>query len=419
MARGANYARRVRDSGGFGCSTTHRGHVPNRIFIRMCVCLIVSIFIIEAFVVDRTPIRGNVPMLLAEGEAGVGTLSMSVSRQGTLIATTDTAGRVSVRDQALTWQNGKYVDCTGFATSVTFTPDGRSLAIAGQGRGIAFWALEQPNGELTEWVPVPQVSVTAFSPDGRYLAAASAVSSQVVIWDRAERRESLILESRERTLSLAFSPDGRYLAAGGRGDRAAICVWDLDTGNVRFVLNESSGPVASVAFSPDGAMLATAAMFEERVRFWDMRTGGLHRAVEGHLFGTNSVEFSPDGRALASAGNDGMVRLWNVATGEPITVLDGRTIRLNRVGFSPDGRRIFATGSADNNIRIWDVFDLIPVADERAFQASIIQWIRWDGRPSASERRRGDLGKPASSETQPDRIPVIVTTAPPAPASPS
>jgi WD40 repeat protein len=336
----------------------------------------VAIFIVGAIFVDSSPIRGTVPMLLAEGEDGVGTLSLSVSRQGTLIATTDTAGRVSVRDQALTWQSGKYVNYKGFATSVTFTPDGRSLAIAGLGRGIAFWEHEQPNGQLAEWIPVPQVRATAFSPDGRYLAAASAVSSQVIIWDRAERRESLILESRDHTLSLAFSPDGRYLAAGERGDRAAIYVWDLEMGEVLFVLNESSGPVASVAFSPDGTMLATAAMHEEKVRLWDMWTGELRGAVGGHLFGTNSVEFSPDGRALASAGNDGMVRLWNVATGEPNAVLDGRTIRLNRVAFSPDGQRIFATGSADNNIRIWDLCHSIPVVTERALQAAVIGWIR-------------------------------------------
>ena len=216
MARKSDW-RQGLDSGESSGWKTHRGHVQFHMLTRTAVFLIVSVIVAEVFVVDRTPARESDQMWLVQGEDRVGTMSMSVSRQGTLIATTDTAGRVSVRDPALAWRIGKYVDYKGFARTVAFTPDGRALAIGGSGSGIALWAHEQQSDEQVVSVPIDSVSAVAFSPDGGHLAAASAASSQVVIWDRVERRESLSLRCREHILCLAFSPDGRYLAGGGKG----------------------------------------------------------------------------------------------------------------------------------------------------------------------------------------------------------
>jgi WD40 repeat protein len=346
------------ESGGW---RTHRGHVKLHGLGRVFVCVIVFMLICGVYLVDQNPARKDFPMRLVEGMHGVETISLAVSPKGSLIATTDTAGRVSLRDETNGWWTETFADCSGQATSVAFAPDGRFLAIAGAEFGVALWDRERAGRERFEFLPVQGARTIAFSSCGRYLAVATDADHHIGIWDWAERRETVVLNCHFPAIALAFSPDGRYLAAGTSGDQEPTSVWDVETGRARHVLAGSRGTTASVAFSPDGTLLATAGHFDTRlIRLWDMHSGQLRRTLVGHSYGTNSVAFSPGGKSLASAGCDGMVRLWNLATGQQYATLDGRTHRLNHVAFSPDGRILFATGSADNDVRVWDLTETTP-----------------------------------------------------------
>ena len=355
MAREPRAMRQDHPSGEFGGGNTHRGHAKLPMVGQGFVCLIGAFIVAVLSFIGRNPAREDDRMRLAIGEDGVGTTSLAVSSNGSLIATTDTAGRVAVRDEERGWRSKELADYEDFAVSVAVTPDGRFLAIGGIESGITLWDLEQENDKQTELLPQKWVAAMAFSPDGRSLAAASRTSTEVIVWDLIERREKMILTSRSPVLCLAFSPDGRYLASGERGNGASIYVWDLKTGCARRVLEGSSGPVVAVAFSPDGATLASAAQHENGVRLWDVSSGRSCRVIARKLFGTCSVTFSPNGGELALVGSDGMVRLCSVATGVDRAGLDGRANQLNRVAFSADGRILVATGSGDNHIRFWEL----------------------------------------------------------------
>jgi WD40 repeat protein len=62
---------------------------------------------------------------------------------------------------------------------------------------------------------------------------------------------------------------------------------------------------------------------------------------------------------LATVGSDGLARLWGVRNGEPLARVDGRSPRLNCVAFSPDGESLVAVASNDNNIRLWELSELL------------------------------------------------------------
>ena len=61
--------------------------------------MIGAVVVAELSFVGRNPAREDNRMRLAEGEDGGGTNSLAVSPDGSLIATTDTEGRVAVRDE--------------------------------------------------------------------------------------------------------------------------------------------------------------------------------------------------------------------------------------------------------------------------------------------------------------------------------
>jgi WD40 repeat protein len=65
----------------------------------------------------------------------------------------------------------------------------------------------------------------AFSPDGRTLALAGA-HGDIILWDESAVRPRATLRGhRGRVWALAFSPDGRRLASGGND--MTVRLWDV------------------------------------------------------------------------------------------------------------------------------------------------------------------------------------------------
>jgi len=68
----------------------------------------------------------------------------------------------------------------------------------------------------------------------------------------------------------------------------------------------------------------------------------------------SSVAFSCDGRFICSGSADQNVRLWDASTGAPLATLQGHMDCVNSVVFTPD-RQSIVSCSYDKTIRIWDI----------------------------------------------------------------
>ena len=293
---------------------------------------------------------------IARGEPGTQIMSCALSPASTRIATTNAAGRVSLRSPETGWQIERFLDFAGYARAVTFSPDGQWLAAAGLAPGICLWDLRSPGRQPTQTIvlPIKRPKSILFSPAGPYLAVTTDFDGTILLWDLSTRRERMVLHQPSPAVRIVFSPDGRWLATGGKHDWS-ILLWDLQTGACRILLEHGPGPAMALAFSPDGALLASASFPEHHARLWELTTGQVCRIFEGHSRSLNSIAFSPDGSLLPTAGNDGILGLWKVATGQRRVSLDSQATWLRAVDFSTDGQTLVLATGDDDDVRLWDL----------------------------------------------------------------
>ncbi|MBN1317259.1 MAG: protein kinase [Anaerolineales bacterium] len=259
------------------------------------------------------------------------------------------SSQVLVNDAA-TLEQIYAIDTIQSANSISFSPDGTTLALASYS-GITLWNVDGW-GEIRAFPGSNDTEFVDFSPEGTLLA--SATGSTVKIWDVSNGSELLTLPAGP-TRCVVFSPDGRILAASGGTAGQDIKVWDVETGAETLTLTGHSNWINSLAFSPDGQILASGSV-DKTIRLWDVAGGRPLRVLTGHTDQVESVDFSPDGSLLASASWDLMVKIWDAASGVELESLTGHTQWVQSVAFSSDGSQL-ASAANDSGVRIWGLDD--------------------------------------------------------------
>jgi len=151
----------------------------------------------------------------------------------------------------------------------------------------------------------------AFSPDGKTVAGASA-GGGIALWDAANGKEVQRFLGYKHVYALAFSRDGKMLAC----PEQQIHLYDTSTGEkIRTLSGHEGGTTMSLAFSADGKLLASGG-YDNLVRLWDVASGHEIRKLAGHEKGIYGLAFSSDGTTLVSHSHDGTVRVWNPQMGK-------------------------------------------------------------------------------------------------------
>jgi WD40 repeat protein/DNA-binding SARP family transcriptional activator len=236
----------------------------------------------------------------------------------------------------------------GTVSAAALSPDGKSVIGGEAGNAVRVWSAAGGPPTIRLGSHKQQVNAVAFSSDGRR-AVSAGDDGQVIVWDLAASRASVVDRPGGRLNAAGFSPDGaRFLSAGEDG---VVRIWRADRAAKPIAELAGDGQeINAAAFSPDGRRVATAAA-DGTIRLRDVAGGG-SRILTGHVGQVTAVAFSRDGTRLASAGGDGTVRIWDAASGQPIVVLaehhGGDAVS---AGFSPDGREVLSAG-VDGRIRV-------------------------------------------------------------------
>jgi WD40 repeat protein len=277
-------------------------------------------------------------------------LSISFSPDGKLLAIGDTNGEIRL------WQvkNAKQILSLkrheSWVWSVSFSPDGQTLSSSSQDCTVKLWDLRTGQCLKTLQVGDHIIRSVSFSPDGQTLASGHG-DATVRLWDILTGACLKTLQGHDRGVwSVGFSPDGQMLASGS--DDRTVKLWHVPTGDCLKTLSSHTSWVWSVSFSPDGQTLASGSD-DRTVKLWDVSTGACLKTLSGHRSWVWSVSFSSDGQTLASGSDDRTVKLWDVCSGECLETLQGHEHGVRSVGFSPSAQ-ILASSSDDQTVRLWN-----------------------------------------------------------------
>src|SRR5262249_14991197 len=143
---------------------------------------------------------------------------------------------------------------------------------------------------------------------------------------------------------LAFSPDSRLLAALLTPTTAGV--WDVASGQRLAVLAGHTGDIARVDFAADSKTLFSRGA-DGQVRAWDARAGLLRPLPLPQASApARALAFTPDGKALLSGHASGAVKTWDVAKPAAPSVLNTGAESVTLLQASADGKVLLTRGPA-------------------------------------------------------------------------
>jgi len=245
------------------------------------------------------------------------------------------------------------------------SPDGTSLLVGNNRGGPLLLSLGDGETTVLEDAPANQMNGqslpygdTAFSMDGRFAAASSAIDEaalrKIGVWDVATGDQINVLAKGEVKMfgTPRFLEDGRLMAL----DQSGLRRWNVETGESDLLYG---GSFQRYAASEDRSrlLLLEAPTHNDpgRAIFVDLETGVV-APLETHGNLIQSVALNQDGSLAATGDRDGVVRV-GLVTGEEPYLFFGHESRVDVLTVDSNGRWI-ASGGKDHSIRLWPMPDL-------------------------------------------------------------
>lgn len=283
---------------------------------------------------------------------------------------------------------------TRIVRSVSWSPDGLSLASGGDDARVFVWGV---GGQISQTLfhPAPVLAL-AWAPDSQRLVTGS--NNRVTFYE-APMGKMLARPAPQhfaRITSLAWAAHNAMQVVSGADDARAI-VWNTTNYHSEQVFARHTAPINAVTWASDGQTVASSSQGGV-VRVWSAAGGQeVHGLYLDAQVSMRAAAFAPMGMQLSVGGDDGVVRIWNGATcqqqgngrfGNQCMDVPQRlqvsNTSVRTLAWSPDAG-LLAIGTADGMLSVWS-----PAHSQKPLltvqQQNIVHSVTWspDGKQLAT-----------------------------------
>jgi len=234
--------------------------------------------------------------------------------------------------------NLSFTGHTNTVNSVSFSPDGKTLASGSEDKTVKIWNLENKNFQISNENEANEINEVSFSPNGQ-LVASIINNKEVKLWQPNGTLNTTLPGSNS---NISFSADSQKLVSATQ--MRTFQLWQQDG----TLLKTHQDEVVNSSFSPDGQIIALVK--NDNTVELSSNDGKLIKILQGHKDKISKISFSSNGESLATASDDKTVKIWR-RNGTLITTLNGLN-KVSMINFSPDGE-IIVIASEDKTIKFW------------------------------------------------------------------
>jgi len=257
-------------------------------------------------------------------------------------------------------------------TDASFSPDGRFLAIASADRTVKLLNVETGRGLRSFEGHTNLIETVAFSPDGKTLLTASAdltaklwnIETGVVTQtfeNIATGDISFFMGLPDVMVHAAFVPNSKYILTFGNTAK----LWNIDTGKEVPNFFPDWRNVNSFTFTPNGRYVVTEESvsnqpigtedkFSKKLTRWSVSNGQLLNTFEGSSQGLALISFSLNGRYALISSKEQTVKLWNIESWNEILNFGKHSKSITTLTFSPNNKYVLVA-SHDGIITLWNI----------------------------------------------------------------
>lgn len=143
-------------------------------------------------------------------------------------------------------------------------------------------------------------------------------------------------------------PSQNLAVTGGEDDKAFV--WNIDTTEVVYEVENHKDTVIATAFSHDGAYLATADLAGEIQVF---KVQGFKKVWEFSMGDMGWMKWHMASNVLMAGSDTGEIYVWKIPSGD-CKILPGNGKRSETAELTNDGRKLYA-GYGDGCLKLWDI----------------------------------------------------------------
>ena len=247
-------------------------------------------------------------------------------------------------------------------TDVTFSGDGKTLAITGDG-GVSVWDIRS-----RQEICVFKGNVKAtFSGDGKTLCIIE--NNRFTFWDVNTRREISTMNPFEVQGNLIYFPESFVLSQYGTHLATAdvdgvINVWETATpSKIRTLAKNYGKTFTSLTFKHDGKTLVSGSS-NGYLQSWDVNTGNLKSVSDPVKGNINGLHAHKDNTTLTVVSDSILLRLYPLETHTILNAQnwsggasldDGTQLRVKTLSFSSNGKRLATKNKKTKMVDVWDI----------------------------------------------------------------